>query len=121
MNTDVFCSYCGQKSASSPLTEQVSKEFNYSFSSKLILGGNLLTPDRLLLNQDGVTYQKRNKYLIGVDESFLAYNSISYVKIDRGLINATVIISSRGSQGIKAANMSLSDARKIEKIIKYNI
>ena len=121
MNTDAFCSHCGQKSASSSLTEHASREFNYSFSSKLILGGNLLTPDRLLLNQDGVTYQKRNKYLIGVDESFLAYNSISYVKIDRGLINATVIISSRGSHGIKAANMSLSDARKIEKIIKSNI
>ena len=116
-----FCSHCGQKLNTSDHSDLKSTTFEYSFSSKLILGGSILTPDRLFLDQNGVTYQKRNKYLVGVDESFLAYGSISYVKIDRGVINATLIISSKGSQGIRAANFSLSDAKKIEKIIRTNI
>jgi hypothetical protein len=119
--THRFCLHCGQKLKSTSLSKPVSKSFNYSFTSKLLLGGNFLTPDKLLLDENGVTYQKRNKYLVGVDESFLAYSSISYVKIDRGIINATIIISSKGSQAIRAANFSLSDARKIEKIIKFNL
>ena len=84
------------------------------------MGGNVFTPDRLIINQDGVTFLKRNKYLIGVDRSFLSFSDISYVKIDRRLINSTVIISSKGSRGIRAENFSISDAEKIENLIKDN-
>lgn len=115
-----FCPSCGNKPASDNNNTQSKQTFSHEFSSKLILGGNVFTPDRLNINQDGVTFLKRNKYLIGVDRSFLSFSDISYVKVDRRLINSTVIISSKGSRGIRAENFSISDAKKIEKIIRNN-
>ena len=115
-----FCPSCGEKSLGIDTISQSKASFSYTFSSKIILGGSILTPDKLIIDQDGVTYLKRNKYLIGVDRSFLAFSDISYVKIDRRLINSTIIISSKGSRGIRAENFSISDAKKIESIIKNN-
>jgi len=115
-----FCPSCGQKSSGNNTKTHLKESFSYSFSSKIILGGSILTPDKLIIDQDGVTYLKRNKYLIGVDRSFLSFSDISYVKIDRRLINSNIIISSKGSKGIRAENFSISDAKKIESIIKNN-
>ena len=115
-----FCPSCGQKLSRIGANSRSKKSFSYTFSSKIILGGSILTPDKLIINQDGVTYLKRNKYLIGVDRSFLSFSDISYVKIDRRLINSTIIISSKGSKGIRAEKFSISDAKKIELIIKNN-
>lgn len=115
-----FCPSCGQKPFSNGTNKRNKVSFSYTFSSKIILGGSILTPDKLIIDQDGVTYLKRNKYLIGVDRSFLSFSDISYVKIDRRLINSTVIISSKGSKGIRATNFSISDAKKIESLIKNN-
>ncbi len=115
-----FCPSCGLKPSGSDTRSRSKASFSYSFSSKIILGGSILTPDKLVIDQDGVTYLKRNKYLIGVDRSFLAFSDISYVKIDRRLINSTIIISSKGLKGIRAENFSISDAKKIESIIKNN-
>ena len=115
-----FCPSCGQKPSSNGTNNRSKASFSYTFSSKIILGGSILTPDKLIIDQDGVTYLKRNKYLIGVDRSFLSFSDISYVKIDRRLINSTVIISSKGSKGIRATNFSISDAKKIESLIKNN-
>jgi len=115
-----FCPSCGQKPSGIVANSRSKKSFSYTFSSKIILGGSILTPDKLIINQDGVTYLKRNKYLIGVDRSFLSFSDISYVKIDRRLINSTIIISSKGSKGIRAEKFSISDAKKIELIIKNN-
>lgn len=115
-----FCPSCGQKPSGNDSRRSSKAPFSYSFSSKIILGGSIFTPDKLIIDQNGVTYLKRNKYLIGVDRSFLSFSDISYVKIDRRLINSTIIISSKGSKGIRAENFSISDAKKIETIIKNN-
>lgn len=115
-----FCPSCGKKPKNLHSRRSSIASFSYTFSSKIILGGSILTPDKLIIDQNGVTYLKRNKYLIGVDRSFLSFSDISYVKIDRRLINSTIIISSKGSKGIRAENFSISDARKIESLIKNN-
>lgn len=115
-----FCPSCGKKPGNLHSSRRSIASFSYTFSSKIILGGSILTPDKLIIDQNGVTYLKRNKYLIGVDRSFLSFSDISYVKIDRRLINSTIIISSKGSKGIRAENFSISDARKIESLIKNN-
>jgi hypothetical protein len=117
--TEKYCPNCGVRFEHSYVAPSKST-FSYSFSSKIILGGSILTPDKLIIDQDGVTYLKRNKHLIGVDRSFLAFSDISYVKIDRRLINSTIIISSKGSKSIVAKNFSVSDAKKIEILIKSN-
>lgn len=115
-----FCPSCGNQSSGIRTETRSKKTFSYKFSSKLILGGNVFTPDKIIIDQDGVTYLKRNKYLIGVDRAFLSFSDISYVKVDRRLINSSIVISSKGSRGIRAENFSISDAKKIEKIIKDN-
>ena len=115
-----FCPSCGLNLLGISSKNESKKSFTYTFTSKFILGGNILTPDKLIINQDGVSYLRRNNYLIGVDRSHLSFSDISFVKIDQGLINAAIIISSKGSKGIQANNFSISDARKIEKIIMEN-
>lgn len=115
-----FCPSCGHKHLGFHVKSSSKKSFSYTFTSKILLGGSILTPDKLIIDQDGVSYLKRNKHLIGIDRSFLSFNDISYVKIDRRLINSTIIISSKGSKGIRAENFSIFDAKKIETIIKDN-
>lgn len=115
-----FCPSCGHKHLGFHVKSSPKKSFSYTFTSKILLGGSILTPDKLIIDQDGVSYLKRNKHLIGIDRSFLSFNDISYVKIDRRLINSTIIISSKGSKGIRAENFSIFDAKKIETIIKDN-
>jgi len=113
-----FCPQCGQK-----LIHQnnSSPKINAVFSSSLLVGGNILTPDKLILDNNGVVYEKRNKYLIGIDRSFLSYKNISYVKIDRRLLSSDIIISSKGVDSIIAKDFFNSDAKKIEEIIKAKL
>jgi len=51
-DTGGFCSHCGKQQNGSTSNRKESSSFTHSFSSKLILGGNLLRPDRLVLDQD---------------------------------------------------------------------
>ena len=113
-----FCPNCGK---GFDVNKRSLSQEVYVFSSSLMVGGNVLTPDRLTLDTYGVSYERSNKNLIGVDRSFLSYDNISYVKIDRNFISSDVIISSRGSEGIIARSFLISDAKKIEKLIKSRI
>tara|TARA_B100000795_G_scaffold250490_1_gene218727 strand:- start:21065 stop:21352 length:288 start_codon:yes stop_codon:yes gene_type:complete len=71
--------------------------FGDSFSSKFILGGSLLTPTRLVLNNEGVTILKRKYFSTKFDTLFLTYDEVSYIKTYKRLFSATIIISSLGS------------------------
>lgn len=115
---DNFCSNCGRKLINSKKNHT---KINVEFTSSVLVGGNILTPDKLILDDNGVTYEKRNKNLIGMDRSYLSYNNIAYVNIDRRLISSDINISSRSSDGITAKNFSISDAAKIEGLIKSKL
>lgn len=114
--SDKFCSSCGSKIGSN-LTTASRTKFSYEFKSNILLGGDILTPDKILIDETGVTYIKRNSYLIGKDRVHLSYGNISSVRIDRKLIDADVIISGRGAVEIVAKDFSISSARKIERLI----
>lgn len=119
---DLFCSSCGFGLKSQNVSSQKNQEsFSYKFSSNILLGGNILTPDKLYIDETGVTYIKRNKYLIGKDRVFLSFQNISSIRIDRKLIDATIIISGRAAVEIIAKDFSISDSKKIENIIKKNL
>lgn len=118
---DQFCSSCGTKVGSGVTNSSSLIEFSYEFSSNILLGGNILTPDKILIDQTGVTYTKRNKYLIGKDVVHLAYQNISSVRIDRKLIDSDIIIAGRGAVEIIAKDFSISDAQKIEKLIRKQL
>ncbi len=116
---DRFCSSCGSSvSGTSDQSEQNKIEpFKYEFSSRILLGGNILNPDKIIITEKGVTYEKRNAYLIGKDRVHLSYDNISSVRIDRKLIDATIIVSGRGAVEIVAKYFSISSAKKIEGLI----
>lgn len=118
---DRFCPSCGTKVGSSVLNSSATAKFSYEFKSNILLGGDILTPDKILIDQNGVTYIKRNKYLIGIDRVHLSYQNISSVRIDRKLIDADIIISGRGAVEIIAKDFSISNAKKIEQLIKKQL
>ena len=116
-----FCPDCG-KSTSTNTVENSSQDFEtLEFSSSILLGGNILTPDKLTITNTEVVYRKRNKYLIGVDESSIPFNRISSVEIDRKLIDADIIIYSTGNQKIIAQDFSISSAKKIKRAVENRI
>ena len=71
---DLFCSSCGFGLKSQNVSSQKNQEsFSYKFSSNILLGGKILTPDKLYIDETGLTYIKRNKYLIGKDRGFSSF------------------------------------------------
>ena len=116
---DRFCSSCGTSVTENTSQSERNKiePFKHEFTSRILLGGNILNPDKIIITERGVTYVKRNPYLIGVDRVHLSYNNISSVRIDRKLIDATIIISGRGAVEIIAKDFSISSAKKIEQLI----
>ena len=118
--SDKFCSSCGSRIGSNQST--LSKpRFSYEFKSNILLGGDILTPDKILIDQTGVSYIKRNSYLIGKDRVHLSYSNISSVRIDRKLIDADIIISGRGAVEITAKDFDISNAQKIERLINQQL
>ena len=114
-----FCPSCGQKPNTVPTTQNDLK--TYEFKSNILLGGSILSPDRIVVTDSQVIYKKRNKYLIGTDESSIPFSRISSVEIDRKLIDSDIIIYSTGNQTIIAGDFSIGDAKKIKKIIEERI
>ena len=117
---DKFCSSCGEKlMIDNDYKKKIFK--THHFSSNILLGGNLLTPDRIIITDSEVVYRRRNKYLIGIDESSIPFTRISSVEIDRKLIDAHILIYSTGNQLITAKDFSIRDSKRIKKIIEERI
>ncbi len=115
-----FCSNCGQKVVGSVVknTEMDSNSFEtVSFSSRFVLGGSLLTPDRLVITSEELIYRKRNKNLIGVDEIAIPFKRISSVELDRKLISSTVIVYTMGNEKVRLKNFSIGDAKRIREAL----
>lgn len=130
---DLFCSKCGndvssisdEHSETDEVYESVVSDMpvNHNssrivFSSKLLLGGNIIRPDRLIIAENNVVYEKRNKYLIGKDRIMIPFSRIASVEIDRKLISSRIIIYSKGDQSITVENFSISAGRRIKEEIE---
>ena len=130
--TDRFCSSCGANVASitgasssaEPTRHQPEKSVNVAiseplvFTSKLLLGGNVVRPDKLIIEQNSVIYEKRNKHLIGVDRTLIPISRIASVEIDRGIIRTRIIIYSKGNQAITVENFTVGDGKRIKEEIE---
>jgi len=117
-----FCPSCGQKPNTNLSLSKTQNDLKtYEFKSNILLGGSILSPDRIVVTDSQVIYKKRNKYLIGIDESSIPFSRISSVEIDRKLIDSDIIIYSTGNQTIIAGDFSITDAKKIKKIIEERI
>jgi hypothetical protein len=113
-----FCHSCG--TAVDANIKEVSNAETYQFSSSAMVGGNIITPTKLTLDQNGVLYQKRSTYLISKDEIRIPYKSIVTVEIESGIFGAKISIFSSGNNKIVADNFIKSDAKKIKEIILAN-
>ena len=131
-----FCSNCGsdlsvvssdqssnleRENDSAIENNQSNVDSDYEFSSKIILGGSLLRPDKLKITATHVIYQKRNKNLIGNNSISIPINRISSVKLNRKLIDAEITIYSTGNKEVVIKDFSIRDAREIKQIIESRI
>lgn len=126
-----FCARCGtpttvgdvnnENAVSATRQPETEAAEELSFSSNILLGGGILTPDRLVLTDRSVVYRKRNNYLIGVDESSIPYRQVSSVEIERRIIDADIIIHGSGNKKIVAKNFSVSSAKQIKRLIEERL
>ncbi len=98
-------------------TEQVEDE-DHVFKSAITRGGAILTPDIIIINNNSVTYKKRNKYLINVDSITISISKISSIEIDSGLWGTDIIIKSYGEGEIVGKKFIKSDAKEIKRLIQ---
>ncbi len=92
----------------------------FIFRSAITRGGRILTPDIIIIDNDSVTYRRRNKYLINVDSVTVPISKISSVELDTSLLGTNIIIKTFGSGEIIAKRFTKSDAGKIRKLIQEN-
>ena len=90
---------------------------NFEFSSAITRGGNVLTPEKIIISTDFITWKKRNKYLIGVDSISIPLDKISGVEIQNKILGADIMIISNGLSKITAKNFTAADAEKIKEIL----
>jgi hypothetical protein len=63
----------------------------YKFKSAITRGGGVLTPVIIVIDNESVTYKKRNKYLINVDSITIPITKISSVELDTSLWGTDII------------------------------
>jgi len=89
----------------------------FTFKSAITRGGGILTPDIIIIDNDSVTYKKRNKYLINVDSITVLISKISSVELDTSLWGTDIIIKTFGAGEIIGTKFTKSDAKQIRKLI----
>jgi hypothetical protein len=80
---------------------------------------DLFTPNEVILGEKGITF-KINK-LIGGTESFVFYQDISGVEIDRGMFFASIRVLPRARQEMVIKNFSNSDAQEIKRLVMERV
>ncbi len=89
----------------------------YKFTSDLTRLGPILTPYILEIDDNLVTFSKRNKTLFNKDQMTMSINNIAAVKIDATLFGTTLTISSFGGEDIVIRKMNITDAKEAARII----
>jgi len=88
------------------------------FQSAFLRGGNILTPERIIITDDSVTWKKRNSFLIGTDSKTIPIDSIASIDIDQKLWGANITITSFGQDKIEAKNFTGADADRIKELLE---
>jgi hypothetical protein len=92
-------------------------DFHEEFSSRITRMGSVLTPHRIIITNDMVTWRKRNSVLVGVDSTQVKRASITSVDIVDNVIGCDIVIHAQGHPNIIATNFSGSDAERIRELI----
>jgi hypothetical protein len=90
---------------------------DFEFSSSILRGGNIFTPEKIIISDLSITWKKRIKYLIGFDTISISRDKISSVEVQNKIWGADIIINSNGLSKIIAKNFTVADAKKIKEIL----
>lgn len=99
-------------------TEKRDTYETHTFKSAITRGGAILTPDIIVIDNDSVTYKKRNKYLINVDSLTVPISKISSIELDTSIWGTDIRIKTFGAGEIIGLKFTKSDAKKIKKLIQ---
>lgn len=87
------------------------------YQSSRLTSGNLLFPDTISVDTDGVHYEKRR--LLGSNEEVVSYRQIASVKVRNGILFATLQIETAGgSQPVVMKGLAKNDAKVIRESIQ---
>jgi hypothetical protein len=90
----------------------------YEFKQALTRSGNIVTPDKIIITDDSVTWEKRKDYLIGKDSKTIPIDEVSSVELEYTGWGTNITIYSRGSGSIHAKSFTKSDAKEIKRLIE---
>lgn len=99
--------------------DQEIENIHAEFSSSVTRGGNLLTPDKIIITDGAVTWRKRSAILIGSNSLSIPIKKIASVELKVGLVGTDIIIKSFGSGEIHAENFTKSDAKEIKSLLGF--
>ena len=89
---------------------------SYEFTASRVSGdGNAVFPDKLIIDDDYVIYQKSR--VIGRKQIRVKQSSIGSVSIDKHVLFADIIIETNGGQRIVAHGFTRSDAQEIADLL----
>jgi len=86
------------------------------FSSSVLLGGDLLTPERLTITDNVVTW-KKSKIPFGSDTIEVNRSSISGVQVIKKVISSDILIHTFGNPTIMCQNLTIPNANLIKDIL----
>jgi len=102
------------------MERETPRVINEEFTSSITRMGPVLTPHRITITSDIVTWRRRNSVLIGVDSTQVKRASITSVDIFDNVIGCDIVIHAQGHPNIIATNFSSSDAKRIRELILNN-
>ena len=102
------------------MERETPRVINEEFTSSITRMGPVLTPHRITITSDIVTWRRRNSVLLGVDSTQVKRASITSVDIVDNVIGCDIVIHAQGHPNIIATNFSSSDAKRIRELILNN-
>jgi len=87
----------------------------YTFQASRLTGGNRVFPDKIIIDDEKITYYK--PHLIGHEETNIFKTNIGSVSMNAGLFFSDIIIETNGGQITKLEGFTKSVAREIVKLL----
>lgn len=88
---------------------------NKTYKAMRISGGNSIFPDKLVLTESTITFEKGK--LIGNSSISIKLSEVSGLSVETGLLFANITIQSTGGTIIYANGFSKSDAQELKEFL----
>jgi len=109
----------GLSHASPAHKEPIKVSQKYEFSSSAVRGGDVINPDRVIIENNVVTWKKKSKILIGGESRSIPLDKVSAVELQTGMVGTDITIRGNGYSAIHAKDFAKSDAAKIKSLLGF--